>query len=54
VEGRLVNVRPSIGAALLRPGGETDGALRAADEAMYRAKAAGGGRVLLAERTPAL
>jgi diguanylate cyclase (GGDEF)-like protein len=54
VEGQTVVVRPSVGAALVRPGGEAGEALRAADEAMYRAKAAGGGRVVLAERSPAV
>ncbi len=53
VEGRQVVVRPSVGAVLVRPGGEADAALRAADEAMYRAKASGGGRVVLAEHSPA-
>jgi diguanylate cyclase (GGDEF)-like protein len=54
VGGQRVVVRPSVGAALVRPGGEGDAALRAADEAMYRAKAAGGGRVVLAEHSQAL
>jgi GGDEF domain-containing protein len=37
----------------VRAGGEADGALRAADGAMYHAKTAGGGRVVLAEHVPA-
>ncbi len=53
VEGQPVVVRPSIGATLVRAGGEADGALRAADGAMYHAKTAGGGRVVLAEHVPA-
>ncbi len=54
VEGQRVVVRPSVGAVLLRPGAEADAALRAADEAMYRAKASGGGRVVLAHASRAL
>ena len=54
VKGQRVVVRPSVGAALVRPGGDGDAALRAADEAMYRAKASGGGRVVLAEHSRAV
>jgi diguanylate cyclase (GGDEF)-like protein len=54
VEGRPVVVRPSVGAVLVRAGGRADEALKAADEAMYAAKACGGGCVKLAEHSPAL
>jgi diguanylate cyclase (GGDEF)-like protein len=53
VEGRRIVVRPSVGAVLVRPGGRADEALRAADEAMYAAKACGGGCLKLAEHSSA-
>ena len=49
-DGPLLAVRPSIGAVLLRPGDTAVDLLRAADEAMYAAKAAGGGRTVVARR----
>jgi diguanylate cyclase (GGDEF)-like protein len=54
IDGQRVVVRPSIGAVLVRPAGRADEALRAADEAMYNAKACGGGCVVLGEHSPAL
>jgi diguanylate cyclase (GGDEF)-like protein len=54
VDGRHVVVRPSVGGVLVRPGGLAGDALKAADEAMYSAKARGGGCVVLGEHFPAL
>ena len=48
-----VRARPSIGAVLVHAGGDADEALRQADDAMYRAKAAGGRRLVLAEEPAA-
>jgi diguanylate cyclase (GGDEF)-like protein len=47
--GRSLRIRPSIGAALLRPGGDASHVLQTADAAMYAAKTAGGGRVVLTD-----
>lgn len=47
-EGTLVRVGASIGAALAGPDDTTDTLLHQADQAMYRAKSAGGHRVELA------
>jgi diguanylate cyclase (GGDEF)-like protein len=47
--GPLVHARPSIGGVLVCAGGDADEALRLADDAMYRAKAAGGRRLVLAD-----
>jgi diguanylate cyclase (GGDEF)-like protein len=49
LSGQSLQIRPSIGAALLSPGGGASAALQAADAAMYAAKTAGGGRVVMAE-----
>jgi diguanylate cyclase (GGDEF)-like protein len=51
--GETVRARPSIGAVLVHAGGDADEALRQADDAMYRAKAAGGRRLVLAEEPAA-
>src|SRR4051794_13296666 len=51
--GQWLRIRPSIGAALLGPGGSVSAALHAADGAMYAAKTAGGGRVVMADDVPA-
>jgi len=51
--GEVVRARPSIGAVLVHTGGDADEALRQADDAMYRAKAAGGRRLVLAEEPAA-
>jgi diguanylate cyclase (GGDEF)-like protein len=47
-DGRQVHAHPSIGGVLVTGGGDPDDALRRADDAMYRAKAAGGRRLVLA------
>ena len=47
--GETVRARPSIGAVLVHGGGDAAEALRQADHAMYRAKAAGGKRLVLAD-----
>jgi diguanylate cyclase (GGDEF)-like protein len=51
--GQIVRARPSIGAVLVHAGGDADEALRQADDAMYRAKAAGGRRLVLASEPAA-
>ena len=48
-EGRGISVTSSFGVAECWPGGDLDRALREADRALYRAKAAGRNRVLAAE-----
>jgi diguanylate cyclase (GGDEF)-like protein len=54
VEGQRLLVRPSVGGVLVLPGGRADEALKAADEAMYRAKAAGGGCLVVGEPSRAM
>jgi diguanylate cyclase (GGDEF)-like protein len=47
VDGRLIPVTTSVGIALARDEGEADALLRAADAALYRAKAEGRNRVIM-------
>jgi diguanylate cyclase (GGDEF)-like protein len=54
IEGQQVVVRPSVGGVVVGPGGRADEALKAADEAMYSAKACGGGCLVLGEHSPAV
>ncbi|MCU0300940.1 MAG: diguanylate cyclase [Candidatus Nanopelagicales bacterium] len=49
VAGREVHVTLSIGLTLVRPDDLAEAALKRADLSMYRAKAAGGGRTVLAD-----
>lgn len=51
--GRGVRVSASIGGAVGRPSDTTDTLLHRADQAMYRAKAQGGGRFLLEDEVSA-